>query len=258
MGLEMTREVSWRRVGRALFVILVVIPVVVCGGIWLVEAPVDHVRLWHLAREAEGYRGANLVVRPLPDELIVDRRDGTTISTFGYSMRVPCSGLSSHRTWKEIDSFSFGRSCSVLVLVKNADMEGRRLVVDAPAEELITRLYGAGALKSNYSFMKAELETPIMSPSFFRSNASNGAALTALELRTLVANEADEAYEISSGHVRGFQFGDLRKTNRVILKLFDQRDRDVRIVLEGPKPGQVGALTQEDVNAVVASVVPPA
>ena len=65
-------------------------------------------------------------------------------------------------------------------------------------------------------------------------------------------------YSVTDAHIRGFQFGDPKKEPMLIqLLLFDDHDRAMKLTLKGPRGSTQPVLTQEQINAIIASVRPP-
>lgn len=62
-------------------------------------------------------------------------------------------------------------------------------------------------------------------------------------------------YSFEWGKVRGFQFGDPAKQRPVALRVFDDRDRQYRFILN-VAAGSTANITQDDINTIVQTVQP--
>jgi hypothetical protein len=104
--------------------------------------------------------------------------------------------------------------------------------------------------------MRAQMNASPTDVSFCRSKASNAKALAFISLKTGMLGKAKVIYPVAAGEMHGFQLGDPQQTvSSVWLWLFDSNDREIWMVLHRA-PNGVG-FTQEQINAMVASIRPP-
>jgi hypothetical protein len=244
---------SWKRV------VLVLLSTFV--GLWLLLLVVAHVSMWNLAR---GFARDNPIVamtpQPLKDTTVADLKGGVIIHCFGYSVQVPWTKTKVVRDWKDMSFRSFDDGPTVVLEDHPTD------ILTSPAgEEASTRkawgsLLGDHATRSHYDYAAVELNTRPSDVSFFHSRHANFRDYMLLVMKSVeIPHDSSAIYSIAAGQFRGFQFGDPQKLpSSVELLLFDGHDRALKLTLRGPKDGTRPALTQEQINGIVASIKPAA
>lgn len=248
------RRITWKRV--------VAIVILTWVGLWLLSLPIGHVMAWYEAKQIAGEdRNTALLPQPLPDMRVADLRDGMTISRFGYNIRVPWTKAQAGRDFKTIAYTSFDDGSSLLIINPAEHMD---LLSGVPGQKLdavegLRPLLGDEAVRSHYDYEKAVLNAQPSEISLFHSTKRNVRVNLLLAMKGIQIRDGVSAiYSVAGGSVRGFQFGDPQKLPTSIrLLLFDDHDRALELVLRGPKTGNRPAVTQEQINAIIASITIP-
>jgi hypothetical protein len=237
----------------------VVLPI---AGLWLLYVPAMHVIAWYFAHQAGKENPVTaLVPKTLVDRSMVDLKDGTTVSRFGYIAQFPWAKTTVVRDFKSISMMSFEDGPSLIMENPAAHMD---MLDTAPEQERVYRddlrvLLGDEATRSHYHYAKAELKASPEDVSFFASRRNNARVMMLLTMKSLdTPNGSTAIYDIAAPGIRGFQFGDPQKgPTRAELLLFDGHDRALKMIFSGPGGGAKPALTQGQINAILASVKAP-
>lgn len=217
----------------------------VLAGVYLAGALAAHGIRWKQERDfVRKHPELTLPLRPLERTGIADLSNGMTLQANGYTMKFP---------WPEAGATV--RPTHRLTLIGLPDHTS--VVVSRPENsifksqaQVMSAMFGE---RSTYQWVAAALEETGDKLSLFHSDESN--MLVFLSLMTkfgAVMGESPSAfYRVSLGELKGFEVGDPAANKIVRLLLFDSSDREFEILLRQPEAGK---LTQEQVNAVVASV----
>jgi hypothetical protein len=245
--------VSWRRVGVCLAIIF--------AALWLLDVVVTHVSVWRIARQV-GLDDpiVTLVPQPLRDKSIANLKDGMTIARFGYSVQVPWAKAKVVKDYPSVAvrGFEDGSSLMIFNPADHIDVLTMHSGNEAAVREAYRPLLGDQATKSHFGYAQVELNTRPGEVSLFHSRRSNARSYMLLSMKSLdIPKGVTEIYTISSPSLRGFQFGDPQLSPTFIeLLLFDGRDRALELIFKGPRGGTRPVLTQEQINAMVASMRP--
>jgi hypothetical protein len=233
-----------------------VVRILICLGTgWLVYAGVMNWMVWHFAREASRYR-QNLSVVPtdLKDTTIGELK-GPRIEKFGFSFQVPWSDIEHEKNTKSVSGLIFKDGAGLMVFDPADKVDGARIIRGKTAREqqLMNRVVGSQALSSNYELMAAELQSTPGEVKWWATRERNVRSLILLTNKAMDLGDAKVVYEIHSGTVRGFQYGDPNSPPyRVNLQLFDKADHHYEIVIAG-KDKASPCVTQAQINGLVAS-----
>ncbi len=244
------RRTSWKRV--VLCILLTFL------GLWIVAIGFDHVHMWNLTRDIAGSDSRlKLVPQSLPDRSLADIHGGVMLNRFGYSLQVPWKNLMGAKDFKGATFFTFDDG-SLLIESPTSYFD---MITSASNDSNAMRdgfrpILGDEATRSHYDYAKAELETRPSDASFF--SLSNRRVYLLLAMKPVAIPPSSTAiFSINMNGLRGFQFGDPTKIPTVIkLLLFDEQDRALRVTLRGSTDSRQPVLTQEQINAIVASIRP--
>ncbi len=242
------RRTSWQRVGFTILLTLV--------GLEVLALAVGHVQMWNMARETSDPR-RSLVPQTITDKSLADIQGGITISRFGYSVQVPWGRVKDTQEWKVGTLVVFEDSSRILIENPANYVDVIGSASDSRAMRSALRpLLGEEAVRSHYDHLRVELQTRPSDASLF--SRSNQRVFLLLNTKFMEIPAGTTAiYNVSTSGLRGFQFGDPAMTPTVIkLLLFDEQDRALRITFRGPTVSRQPALTQEQINAIVASIRP--
>jgi hypothetical protein len=150
---------------------------------------------------------------------------------------------------------NFGDTASAFLLQGDDGFELKPGSTDMHSPAFYRQLYGAQASSSGFALMSAALYEEPSDVSWHHSRMKNARAFLLLTKKELALHGTTAIYPVSSEQVRGFQIGDPARDGHVELKLFDNQDREVWMLLNGRKHDPT-TLTQPQINAVVASIHP--
>jgi hypothetical protein len=247
-------RVSWKRVGLTLLLIFV--------GLWLLyPLTMDLLVLYFAHETAREHPLVALVPQLLTDTRRADLRDGVTVSRFGYSLQVPWTKVKAKNDLKTVTMVDFDDGSRMLLFdpATQADMVSQMGELKPAQAKIMREVFSNGELTSHYDFAKATLEANPTDISIFHSRTRNTRTLTLLETKFLyIVQDPSAIYSVSAGRMRGFQSGDPQKSPMFIqLFLFDPKDHMLQLILNGPRGSTQPVLTQEQINAIIASVRPP-
>jgi hypothetical protein len=249
--MERKSKMKWLRRGLAitLFVLL---------AVFLAHDLTIHVLAWRFIQEtAKDSPHLNVVPTPLPDNRNAPL-NGMTISAYEYSLKVPWSDLEAQKRWKSVSLLRF-KSGASLMLSNPADetdfarmMRGNNEAEKRESE----RLLGARALSSNYDLMAAELSATPAQVQWWSSGATKARYLYLLGMKSMEIIDTQVIYWQGSSEMRGFQLGSpVQAPYRVELDLFDRNGRRYKVLIASVNRTHP-AMTQAEVNSIVASFVP--
>jgi hypothetical protein len=227
----------------------------ICLLIWVGAVAVTHVMVWHDVRAfLLEHPEARLAPKPLTDVKIDDLKDGAAIEQYGCALRVPWAMVLDQKKMKSMMLVTFVDGGTVMMSdpASSAELFGLTLGKTAQEKANMQTLYGLRALSSNYELTSAQMQETGAEVSLLHSTMKNTRAMMLLMLKPTYS-KATVIYSLSAGRLHGFQIGD--PATPIQLLLFDDKDRELHLWIRGPKTGP--ALTQEQVNGIVASVQTP-
>ncbi len=122
-------------------------------------------------------------------------------------------------------------------------------------QQHIVNVFGTHPFDSNFDLFAATYSaSPAqVSPFTPRIDAERVNTLLIWKL-TLDTELPGGSYEFDAGKIRGLQFGDPEKSATVVLRVFNEHDRQFKILLTRSTAGS--KLTQGDINQLIASLKP--
>jgi hypothetical protein len=244
-----TKRVSWKRIGLCLAIIF--------AALWLMLILQAQLSAWWIARQVgRDHPIAELLPQPLKDNNIADLKDGMAISRFGYSVQVPWVKAKAVKDWKSAAVIHFEGDTGLVITNPSNYLD--LLTNDAAYRNALRPLLGDQATKSHLDYLQVELNARPEAVSIFNSRHFNARLYLLLAMKSLAIPEGTTViYTLKSPSLNGFQFGDPGKSpTKVQLVLFDRADRALTLTIRGATNGTRPALTQEQINAIVASIRP--
>lgn len=249
-------HVRWRRVALALLIIFVTLGLVGVGAMLVSFQMMP----WWFARQTV-LENPRLSIAPssLPDKSIA-ALSGLSVERFGYSFQVPWKEIERDRELREVSAISFKDGGSLLIPdpLTAVDLSGilREAAKTDQEKELLRRVFGPRALKSNYDLVAAALAATPSQVKWWASRTENIQSFELLSQKELEMHDYLAIYPINSAEMRGFQFGNPAVAPyNVELDLFDRNDRRYKIKIRG-KDENHPFITQAEINAMVASIRP--
>ena len=229
-------QTSWKRIGAGLgrtfigLLMLCLLLFQITVMLWELQPAIAYVILWHTMRQiALENPNIGLMPQPLADTRVGTLNDGMFIHRFGYGVRVPWAATKVVKDFKTAAIFGFEDGSSLLMFdpADHIDMLKAAPSDEAALREELRPLLGDDAVRSHYDYANAELNTRPNELSLFHSRRRNARAMMLLSMKSMeIPSEATAIYSIKGSHLRGFQFGDPKKTPTFInLLLFDDQDR---------------------------------
>ena len=247
----MTRwwHVSWKRVGIALLVVFLTPPLLAGIGYLVLR----QLRPWLMAREIVAtYPEINSVPVLLPDNRIATLSGGR-IERFGYSLQLP---------WKDIVLDRIVQDIAFLTSKSDVTISLRDPFSDSDSAKSmrywakLVPAFNEEPLRSNYVLWSAALAERPEQVKWWKTpnqNAMDFDLLLMKETQTQLM-EHGILYAVSFNEVRGFQQGNPSiAPYNVRLDLFDSVGQHYEIKIT---PRRAGAISQEEINAMMASLRP--
>lgn len=123
-----------------------------------------------------------------------------------------------------------------------------RLLGDNPLEaKKITQILGAHTLKSNYTIISASYNTTPNQASFFKSSSDLRKIAILLNVKMIFTESTiKKIYKFETKDIKGFQFGDTKDTNTVLVQIFSKYNRIHRM--------SILSATQEEIDFILSSM----
>jgi hypothetical protein len=187
---------------------------------------------------------------PLPDADLASL-SGSSVELLGMTIQTPWSKIGTIRLAPGVAAIPF------------PDEDVQMLLFEPESDDFEKRMRAQGVQGrgnaigiSSYKLMAAEMFTTPDLVKWWKRPAKNEATTFLLEMKAIRLGHLKGIYAISNGKLRGFQLGDpVVPPYRVRLDLFDSADRHYQIQI-APTGGHGPALSQEQINALVASISP--
>jgi len=231
-----------------------------CGVILLAiygaSAAAMNVMVWHEARGVlREHPEYALLPQPLTDTKIADLSGGATVYRFGYKIQVPWTKVVAEKPTQSIvfPTFTDGGNMLIWDPPSAGSLASTARGQTAEDRANAAALYGTQEVSSNYEFTAAAMRETGSEISLFQPKIKNLRAMMLLFAKS--THKATAIYAVSGGHFHGFQTGDPKVPGVVQLLLFDEKDRELSLWIGGTK--KVAGVTQEQLNAMVASIQPP-
>jgi len=210
--------------------------------------------LYTIHREAKAFPAINVTPQPLADYSVSDA-PGKTISCFGYEFTVPWNTNFTEKGGNGIAGLKF-ESGQNLILFVSPNTDG--LLADVAKDpsmhmEALRDIFPELIKRPPYDQFAALYSTTPSSIHSFGSRADSYRGMTLLTMKTIAAPAGLQTgmFSFDFAGKRGFQIGDPRKSNRLLLDIFEVDGHNIEIVLSTKDTNQ---LTQPEVNRIVTSL----
>jgi hypothetical protein len=118
----------------------------------------------------------------------------------------------------------------------------------------ITSVYGPDSMHSNYDFLHAILYSTPAEVSIFSGWNKFVRDGIFIQLKHFeVIGTQTGLYDFEMGKLHGFQKGNPQQSNLIAIDAFDDSDREYEVWI-GQTAGTHGTVSQEDINAILASI----
>jgi hypothetical protein len=260
-------HVRWRPAARAtrraailvakIVVVLFILDAIVHGVIYLIQP-------WQGAQALAGVEpGINVVPAGLANQALAPLSQ-KSIDAFGFEFQLPNKAIDRIRQIKRMTFVSFHEGGDLLArdMSPYPEVDSTPAVIESKMRE--EKLLGQELVHSKFKLMQAAMSTTPDQVKWwrFRSTQNMRAQLLLIEKGwyfiecPLSHDHAAPVYAISFGQVHGFQFGNPgAPPYEAHIDVFDAADRHFSMTISGLQ-GHGQVLTQEELNAMVASIRP--
>ena len=215
--------------------------------------------LYTIRQETKACPGLNVTPQPLVD-YSVSNTPGKAISYFGYEFTIPWNANFKERGAEGIMGLKF-ESGQNLILFVSSNTDGLLTnVAKNPSTHMavLRDLFPELMKRSAYDQFAALYSVTPASIHAFGSRAESYRGMTLLTMKMMAAPAGLETgmFSFDFSGKRGFQIGDPRKSNRILLDFFDVDGHNIELVLFTQDNNR---LTQPEVNRIISSLhaVPP-
>ncbi|MFQ5897694.1 MAG: hypothetical protein ACE5JN_05540 [Candidatus Methylomirabilia bacterium] len=201
-----------------------------------------------------------LYVLPERLQLPPDRQFvGTRVSYFGYDLEAPWTEIEGEDARTSVARIAFKSGHGIIVFnpEESVDLIAEFMNRNPDYAEQILSVFGHDATKSNYSLYRSILNaTPHQLSIFMSKRDAARLSLLLILKRLLVVNAESGIYSFEYRDLRGFQFGNPARTNRVIVHVFDD-DKRLELVLFVTEDSGA-TLSQDEITHVIQTLRPTA
>ena len=225
--------------------------------IWPAYIAAGRITHWYMVRQLfVKSTNIGLSPRPLPDQSIAGL-PGKRIELYGFSFQLPWNEEPIRKGGNAVTLLSFRNGAVLIVFNPATQLDSAKVMRDqiAKSPQDMIQAFGSAPFDTNYALLSAELRSE---PQRFVPWAPKNQLVQAtilLPLKSMALSDATAVYELKAGDLRGFQFGDPLTEKSVRLELFDAADRHYSIKIN-VKPPLSSALSQSEINAIIASIHP--
>lgn len=188
----------------------------------------------------------------------VDKPTGTPLEFYNYQCMAPWKGpakLDDKGDYVE-EAFPDGPKMRIYSPETQANSLEVFKGTDPAAQERITRLFGGHPFDSNYDLYAAVYNaTPGQLSSFMSRQEAERVNTLLLWKANFDSQLPGGIFRFEANDLRGFQFGDPGASRAVMLRAFNNRDRQFQILFVMPQSA-TDKLTQGDINQVIATLKP--
>ncbi len=188
----------------------------------------------------------------------VDKPTGTPLEFYNYQCMAPWKGpakLDDKGDYVE-EAFPDGPKMRIYSPETQANSLEVFKGTDPAAQERITHLFGGHPFDSNYDLYAAVYNATPGQLSSFMSRQEAERVNTLLLWKANFDNQlSGGTFRFEANDLRGFQFGDPGASRAVMLRAFNNRDRQFQILFVMPQ-SVTDKLTQGDINQVIATLKP--
>ncbi|MFQ5520145.1 MAG: hypothetical protein ACE5FK_02005 [Candidatus Methylomirabilia bacterium] len=184
---------------------------------------------------------------------------GTRLSYFGYDLEAPWTDIETEDAGKSFARISFKSGQGIVVFnpAESIDLIAEFMAQNPDDADRTLSVFGPDAMKSNYSLYQAILNaTPDELSIFMPKRDAIKLPILLILKRALLANAESGMYAFEFRDLRGFQFGNPARTNRVIIHLFVDH-RQVELLVFVAKDSDA-TLSQDEITHVIRTLRPAA
>jgi hypothetical protein len=261
-------HVRWRPAGRGILRVATIVGITV-GALWLAVAIAYGVE-YLMSPWLSAQRFAKIEPRLsiVPAGLSTNAQaplSNATIDRFGFKFQLPKKEIVKTRDLRQITVVSFRDSGGLMFWDPSDDAAPGLWLLPVRSDKRMERVLGQDIIRSRFKLMQAAMSTTPDQVKWWRfCSAQNERAQLLLEIKSYVLmacsphleSAPSPVYFITVDDFRGFQCGnpDVAPYD-VNIELFDGADRRFALNIAGQQ-GHKQILTQEELNAIVASIRP--
>ena len=210
--------------------------------------------LYTIRREAKAFPAINVTPQPLTDYSVSDA-PGKTISYFGYEFTVPWNTNFTEKGGNGIAGLKF-ESGQNLILFVSPNTDG--LLTESAKDPsmhmgALRDIFPELIKRSAYDQFAVIYGTTPSSIHEFGSRADSYREMTLLTMKTITAPAALQTgmFSFDFAGKRGFQIGDPRKSNRMLLDIFEVDGHNIEIIVSTKGNNR---LSQPALNRIITSL----
>jgi len=188
----------------------------------------------------------------------IDKPNGTHVEFYNYECEAPWKGPAKMDDKGDYIEFAFPDGPKVRTYSPETQANSLEVFkgTDPAAQERITHLFGGHPFDSNYDLYTAVYNSTPTQLSSFMSRQEAERVNTLLQWKANFDNQLPGGiFRFEANDLRGFQFGDPGASRAVMLRAFNNRDRQFQILFVMPQSA-TDKLTQGDINQVIATLKP--
>lgn len=188
----------------------------------------------------------------------LDKPEGTNIELYNYQCVAPWKGPAKIDPKDDYIDVTFPAGAAMRIYSPESQANALEVFkgTDATQQERVTRLFGGHPFDSNYDLYSAVYAS---TPSQLTSLMSRPDAERINTLLTWKANFDTQlpggVYRFELPGLRGLQFGDPETSKEIVVRAFNNRDRQFEIQMVMPA-GVTEKLNQGEINQIIATLKP--
>lgn len=183
---------------------------------------------------------------------------GRRLSLFGYELETPWTAIEKENANQFFIQVAFKSGKGVIVFnpAQAVDLiDEFRENNPEYADEMVS-LFGRESMKSDYALYQSILNATPDQLSVFMSQRDTIRLSILLILKSMVmASFESEMYAFEYRDLRGFQFGNPARSDKVFVLIFDRNDRKVELLFFAPKDAAT-RLSQDEITHVIQNLRP--
>jgi len=206
-----------------------------------------------------GSREPELAVTPQPLNLATTPvAQSTHLEFFNYQCEAPWKGPAQTSQGPDFIENKFDSGAAIRVFLPEAQADALKSFKGETPEqqERMTNLFGPHPFDSNFDLYAAIYSAPPSQASPFMPRVDAERLNTLLLWKLAFDTQLPGGiFRFESGPNRGLQFGDPLRSPAVVLRAFNERDRQFKFLITMKESGSA-KLTQNDINQIITTLKP--
>ncbi|MFZ0635945.1 MAG: hypothetical protein WA755_04380 [Candidatus Acidiferrales bacterium] len=249
----MSADANEREGHSAIILVVLLIAVGVYGLLYGLQTLVDF--------EAHQWSGRDPGLSITPQTLAMNTAPATQtthLEFFNYQCEAPWKGPAKSVSDADYTDSTFSSGATVRVYPPEAQADVLQTFKgeDLAQQQHIAAVFGPQPFVSNYDFYDAVYSASPAQASPFMPRVESERVDTLLLWKMAFDTELPGGvFRFESDRIRGLQFGDPARTQSVILRAFNERDRQFKIQVT-MAANSAAKLTQNDINQIITTLKP--